>query len=211
MARSTHSPATVEEALLLLRSLGATAWLVRHHELVAEAARELVEGLGGALRFDTPAVLVGAALHDAGKVLYPAEMSGPGSEHETAGEALLLDRGVSPTLARFCRTHPDPARPGAGLEDLLVALADKLWKGKRIADLEALLAAELEAQGCERWRAFALVDDLCERIADGGEGRLARSAVGRLAPTTRLRGRQARAWPRSSTTSGHVPNFASSR
>lgn len=170
-------PATVDEALALLRSLGAGAWLVRHHELVAEAAVELVEGLRGVLRFDERAVLVGAALHDAGKVLHPGEMSGPGSAHEGAGEALLLGRGVSAGLARFCRTHADPAAPGAGLEDRLVALADKLWKGKRAGALEAALAASLEAAGCERWRAFSLVDDLCERIAEGGPERLARSAV----------------------------------
>jgi hypothetical protein len=67
--------AFVDEALELLRSLGANAWLVRHHELVAEAARALVEGLRGVLRFDEGAVLVGAALHDADKVLRLAERS----------------------------------------------------------------------------------------------------------------------------------------
>ena len=171
------APATVDEALELLRALGAPARLVRHHELVAEAAAELVGALRGELRFDERLVVVGAALHDAGKVLHPGEMSGPGSSHEGAGEALLLGRGLPPALARFCRTHAEPAGPGGVLEDLLVALADKLWKGKRVAELEERLAGELEAQGCERWRALSLVDELCERVAEGAEGRLARSAL----------------------------------
>jgi hypothetical protein len=72
----------------LLADLGASPWLIRHHELVVEAMRVLVarvaEELG--VSFDGELALVGAALHDAGKILHPQEMTGPGDRHEAAGE-----------------------------------------------------------------------------------------------------------------------------
>ena len=40
-----------------------------------------------------------------------------------------MESGVE-DLARFCVTHARWESDGIGLEDLLVALADKLWKGK---------------------------------------------------------------------------------
>ena len=55
-------PTTPEDALRWLASRGAHAWLVRHHELVLEAAEELVQGLAQwALVFDGDHVLMGAA------------------------------------------------------------------------------------------------------------------------------------------------------
>ena len=57
------------------------------------------------LPYARPAVLLGAATHDIGKVLCPAEIQGPGGAHETAGEALLLAHGFRADEARFARTH----------------------------------------------------------------------------------------------------------
>jgi putative nucleotidyltransferase with HDIG domain len=127
------------QAFELLVSLGATPRLVRHHELVVEAAKSLTELLGAelGLAFDRELVLLGAALHDAGKIIHPSELDQPGHDHEVAGRALLMANGVEPEVARFCVTHAAWAEQGIALEDLLVALADKLWKGKREGDLEA--------------------------------------------------------------------------
>ncbi|MFG1955016.1 HD domain-containing protein [Micromonospora sp. NPDC048830] len=85
------------------------------------------------LGMDRSAVLFGAATHDIGKVLHPEELSGPGSAHEHAGHELLLRRGVDESLARFARTHASWHLAGVGVDDLLVSLADKVWKGKRVA------------------------------------------------------------------------------
>lgn len=38
---------------------------------------------------------IGIALHDAGKVLFPAELDRPGSQHEAAGERMLLEQGIA--------------------------------------------------------------------------------------------------------------------
>jgi hypothetical protein len=164
-----------QDALDLLRSLGAVPWLVGHHELVVEAAGLLVAGLSG-VRFDRGAVLIGAALHDAGKIVHPAEMSSPGHQHEQAGRDLLAAHGVPGELARFCVTHA--AWEGGTLEDHLVALADKLWKGKRDEALERGVVDQIAAvTGQERWEVFERVDALCETIAADGDERLARSTA----------------------------------
>jgi hypothetical protein len=163
----------------LLVELGASPWLVRHHELVVEAATILCDRLRDAgVVFDREQVLAGAALHDAGKIVHPEEMSVAGSEHEAAGERLLIEHGVEPSLARFCVTHAAWERPDLALEDLLVALADKLWKGKRIDELEQRVAAVIaERTQREPWEIFDVLDAICEAIADDGPSRLARSLV----------------------------------
>jgi hypothetical protein len=169
----------VQGALALLARLGAPVRLLRHHELVAEAAREIVEGLDefrGA--FDPGTVVVGAALHDAGKVTHPDEMHGPGHRHEEEGRRMLEEQGLG-DLARFCVTHARFDDPELPLDDLLVALADKLWKGKRFDALERRIVERLAAgAGRPFWDVFAVADDLFERIAAGGDRRLARSLDG---------------------------------
>jgi len=172
-------PMTPQRALALVAELGGTAWLVRHHELVLEAATLLCDELRRVkVQFDRTQVLVGAALHDIGKIVHPVEMSDAGSEHEAAGRQLLLEHGVPPETARFCVTHAAWDSPDVVLEDLLVALADKLWKGKRVEQLEELVTRTI-AQLTKRdvWSVFSRVDAICERIAAGGADRLALSAV----------------------------------
>jgi hypothetical protein len=178
-----HAPShvalsTPADALRLLASLGASSWLVRHHELVVEAAQLLCERIARAfsLQFDRRLVLLGAALHDAGKIVHPAEMREPGIAHEAAGERLLLDRGVAADVSRFCVTHAAWNDERCTFEDLLVALADKLWKGKRDEDLELALSDHIAAHaGGERWSVMSRVDAICEEIAASGTERLARS------------------------------------
>ena len=67
---------------------------------------------------------------------------------------------------------------GIEIEDLLVALADKLWKGKRDDELERLVA-EAIARDTEReaWDVVSALDSICEEIAAEGPARLARSAA----------------------------------
>ncbi|GAA2055340.1 hypothetical protein GCM10009839_74860 [Catenulispora yoronensis] len=61
-----------------------------------------------------------------------------------------------------------------GLEDLLVSLADAVWKGKRRTDLEDLVVARLAAaSGRPVWDEFLELDDVLTRIADEADGRLA--------------------------------------
>jgi hypothetical protein len=119
-------------------------------------------------------VLFGAATHDIGKVRHPAELSGPGSAHELAGYSLLLSLGIEEASARFARTHGSWDVPDAPFEDLLVTLADKVWKGKRVPALEERVSERL---GGPPWETFLALDDELERIAAGADARLAFQAA----------------------------------
>ncbi|MEI2430315.1 hypothetical protein RDV84_17405 [Lysobacter yananisis] len=172
-------PADAAEALDLIRSLGAPARLQRHVELVGEAGEALLAVLREqGVVVDETFVRVGIVLHDAGKIRHPAELQGPGSEHEPAGEAMLLAAGVAPELARVCRSHARWAAMDCRLQELAVALADKLWKGARRGELEErFIDAAAAAGATDRWALFVALDSAFERIAAGGPTRLARSTL----------------------------------
>jgi len=163
---------TVDDAFALLERLGASPRLLRHHALVVEAAELLCVRLPAelGLSFDADLVRVGAALHDAGKILHPDELRGLGHAHEVAGRDLLLAHGVPPEVARFCVTHA--AWEEGAVEDLVVALADKLWKGVRVDALEWRLSRFVDGP---EWQRFAHLDAICEAIAADGPERLERS------------------------------------
>ncbi|MFF3399610.1 HD domain-containing protein [Streptomyces sp. NPDC002659] len=174
-----------ERVTELLRALDAPPRLAAHLRAVHDVAGQLVEWVrprSPHLRFDTEAALFGAATHDVGKTLYPAELSSPGSEHEKAGRQLLLDHGVDGRLARFAATHAswsDPdAELGIGVEDLLVSLADKIWKNKRVPDLEDLVVNRLAAaSGRPVWEEFMELDEILARIGEGADARLSFQAA----------------------------------
>ena len=161
----------------LLQRLDCPPRLAAHLRAVHDAACELAswaEKGYPSLPFSREAVLFGAATHDIGKTVHVSELSGPGSAHEKAGRELLLAQDVSADLARFAATHASWAAPGIGIEDLLVSLADKIWKGKRVPELENLLVTRLaEASGQEPWQEFVALDELLERISADAGSRLA--------------------------------------
>ncbi|MCX5144589.1 MULTISPECIES: HD domain-containing protein [unclassified Streptomyces] len=169
-----------QDAADLLRELSAPPRLAAHLRLVHDVAVQLADWVVlhcPGLPFDREAVLFGAATHDVGKVLHPAELTGPGSAHEEAGRDLLLSRGFAPALARFAGTHASWTDPGAGFEDVLVSTADKIWKNKRVTALEDLVVTRLvRASGRERWEEFLALDEILGRIGDGADRRLTHQA-----------------------------------
>ena len=164
-----------EEIYDLFESLGAPARLLDHVKLVGTAADEIAAGLARMnVSFDAELMRLGAACHDAGKITYVNELDEPGSLHEAAGERLLLEHGFPATVARFCRSHAQYERMENSYEELLVALADKLWKGKRVAGLELrVIDATAARVGKDRWDVFEELDGLFERVAADGDRRLA--------------------------------------
>jgi hypothetical protein len=57
-----------------------------------------------------------------------------------------------------------------------VTLADKVWKGKRVAGLEQRVAALLGG-GREPWESFLVLDDELTRVAEDADARLAFQAA----------------------------------
>jgi len=176
-------PADVGELLVAVR---APARLAAHLRAVHDVAWQLTEQMKArfpVLVFDQEAVLYGAATHDIGKIEHPDELTGPGHQHEPAGYRLLVARGVPARLARFARTHASWTDPDTVVDDHLVSLADKIWKAKRVPDLEDLVTAHLAATcGTERWQAFAQLDDILEALAADADSRLAYQAHHRVSP-----------------------------
>jgi putative nucleotidyltransferase with HDIG domain len=167
------------EALRLLSELGATDRLLDHARIVGNVADLLLlqlQVLG--VPCDVHLVEVGAVLHDVGKIQHPQELSEPGSLHEQAGRALLLFHRVQPEVARFCTSHAAWNSPEVSLEERIVALADKLWKGKRDADLELNVIDEVAGRlGVLRWDVFEHLDSAFEKIASAGTERVEQSRL----------------------------------
>lgn len=61
----------------------------------------------------------------------------------------------------------------ATIEDQLVSLADKIWKGRRQDDLEQLIVARIAAvTGDEAWNIFMSLDEILTRLAASADERL---------------------------------------
>lgn len=166
-----------DQVTALVVALDAPPRLAAHLRAVHDVAAQLTDALAERfpqLAFDPAAVHFGAASHDIGKIVHPQELTGPGAAHEVAGRDLLARHGVPPALARFAATHAAWRQPGIGVEDLLVSVADKVWKGKRVADLEDLVVDRLAAvTGRERWSVFLELDEILDRLAADADRRLA--------------------------------------
>ena len=135
---------TRKEAIELLKDIGASEKLIKHVKLVGEAGEEIIKKLEEKkIKFDKNYVRVGIILHDVGKVLYPNELKEKGNRHEQAGEKLLLGKGVDARVAKCCISHAQWNEMPCSLEELLVALADNLWKGSRKEQLETLIITKL--------------------------------------------------------------------
>jgi len=165
------------EVLEILAKYAAPPRLVAHLIVVYDVAVRLIEQLAVSwplLEYDQHCVLIGAATHDVGKIVYPDELTGPGTLHEEIGPQLLLENGVPETSARFARTHAQWKQDvSVQLEDLLVAFADTIWKGKRDTFLEQEIASQIASQ-CrkETWAVYLKLDDIADELAQGAHGRI---------------------------------------
>lgn len=161
----------------LLSEIQAPTRLITHLEIVYITAQKIVDEINAAwpmLHYDRQAVLIGAATHDIGKVIYPNELTGPGHEHERVGPELLIQYGIPPHQARFARTHGSWKREmDIQLEDLLVTFADKIWKGARDDELELALAQQIASRGSiEFWESYQNIDKMASKLSEGAHERI---------------------------------------
>ena len=103
-------------------------------------------------------------------------MYAAGSRHEQAGQQKLLALGVNPAIARCCVSHGQWESMPCSLEELLIALSDKLWKGKRVQALEDMVIQRIiDILQKDFWDIFPDLDACFEQIAAQGDQRMARS------------------------------------
>jgi hypothetical protein len=154
---------------------GASPRLVAHLTLVHDVALRLVNSIVRRWHptLDAELVSFGAASHDIGKAVCVDELSEPGSRHESVGRDLMLDAGISPSRARFGKTHATWDADEMTLEDLLVSLADQIWKGKRVEELEIRVARSIAANsGADQWVVFQNLADVLDEISSAAPARL---------------------------------------
>ena len=168
-----------EDIYCFLKSQQAPEKLIRHHQLVVEAAEEIISGLKdnfANLDCDYRKALLDSAIHDARTIIFTNEIDSLGNKHELEGEKYLLKLGIPPNIARFCRTHAHWHDSDNTLEDLLVALGDTLWKGCRNQQLEQMIITRISNSiQKDFWETLIVADSLFEKVSDGGTERLNRS------------------------------------
>ena len=150
--------------------------LLAHLTLVHDAEKRLLKEMEAAflkVKIDKELALFGAATHDIGKCVCKNELTQPGREHEAQGQKLLLSLGASPQMAAFAKNHSSWTERSS-IESLLVSLADKIWKGSRVAELEDLVASKIsQTSALEKWEAYLLLDDIIQKISSDADKRLA--------------------------------------
>ena len=166
------------DVMTLLSRVSASQRLIAHLILVHDVASRLVEQITRTfpnVPFDKDAVLYGAATHDLGKAIHFEELVQAGKAHERRGFELLQELGVSAERARFAFTHGNwETLENVGLEDLLVALADNCWKGKRPEQLESRTVDLLSTlSGRPVWDCYSEPDDILGSLAADADNRLA--------------------------------------
>lgn len=171
-----------DQAQRLCDELHAPERLQRHLRLVHDVTASLLNRLAGAfpsVTVERHSVLLGAAVHDLGKTLHPEELTGVGRRHELDGPILLRRHGLPEPIARFARTHGTWESEFVTFQELLVALADHLWRGSRDNCLENRVLSEITRRTAQaRWAGFVKMDDICMQLAADGEARMRWQALG---------------------------------
>lgn len=161
---------------VLLEHYNSPLILQRHLQVVHHTAQIILQRFKQNwqnLSVDEEAILFGAGSHDIGKVIEVNELYRSGKKHEEVGYQLLIENSIPYRLARFAKTHGDWSDPNLYLEDLLVALADKIWKGKRITELEEKVCQKLEERiEGNYWEIFIKLDEILMEISLGADERL---------------------------------------
>jgi len=166
------------DALRILQQVSAPPRLLAHLILVHDAACTLIDRISAefpAAHLNPDLVLFGAAVHDIGKTVHPEELTQSGEhKHQRAGLELLQSLGIPNERARFAWTHGNWNGEQITLEDLIVALADKSWKGKRVDELETRTAEFLSiVTGRTPWDCYARLDEILQELSQHADNKLA--------------------------------------
>ena len=119
-----------KEVAELLEILNSPERLKRHLSIVHTTAFDILTRLKVEwpnLKMNQELILLGAATHDIGKTEITDELFEGGKRHELTGMTILLNHGFTDEQSRFALTHGNWQDESLNIEDLLVALSDKIW------------------------------------------------------------------------------------
>lgn len=145
----------------LLKDNGADKKLIKHAELVYEVGERILNKLiEKNIPVDTEVVVGSLILHDAGKIIHPEELTAEGKAHLEAGFKLLMESNIDERIAKSCISHEKWNEMECSIEELVVALADTLWKGERIPQLERIFIDKIwPFTNTEYWTFFLELDN----------------------------------------------------
>lgn len=165
-----------KEILKILNENDAPALLKRHLILVYNVGITIIEKLTLTwpnLPINKKEILFGTATHDIGKIIEIQELNFPGKKHEIAGYKFLINKNISENFARFAKTHGDWKTENLKIEDLIVILSDKIWKGNRINELEERITTEIaKILNIDYWDVYVKLDTIISNIILGAGARL---------------------------------------
>lgn len=165
-----------KDVIEILIELNAPERLKKHLVIVHSTAHKLIRLLKNEweiIIFEEELVLFGAAIHDIGKTIVIKELYEKGKKHEIVGKEVLSNLGFSERKSRFAYTHGNWEQENLTLEDLLVSLADKIWKGKRLEKLEEKITTIIAANvGLDYWDVYVQFDKILEKLSYGADNRL---------------------------------------
>ncbi|EQA45433.1 HD domain protein [Leptospira broomii serovar Hurstbridge str. 5399] len=157
-----------KDAFILLEKLSVSKSLISHHKIVLQTAEEMLNQLPISIKnsIDSNLVMIGASIHDIGKVLFPNEESEPGSFHELAGKRLLLSLGIPLEISRFSMIHSTKIQSST-IEEIVVRLADVIWTGSRDFESELALAYRLSIKlEINFWYLFSQLNEIFDNESD---------------------------------------------
>ncbi len=161
----------------LLEQFDAPQRLIKHLTIVNSTAFYIVEQLKiewPNLVLNKKEILFGASTHDIGKAVITDELYKKGKKHESEGFKILKELGYNDKESRFTITHGNWENSNLLIEDLIVCLSDKIWKGKRINDLEERITTNIsELTKTDFWDVSVKLELILEKIAVGSDDRIA--------------------------------------
>ncbi len=166
-----------KEVETLLKRFNVPIRLYKHLKIVNSTASYIIEELKlewPILSLNEKEILFGASTHDIGKLVITDELYKKGKEHESEGFKLLKSLGYKDDIARFTITHGNWRGDNLEIEDFIVCLSDKVWKGKRDIELEECIVNKIsEMTKIDFWDVSTKLELILEKIVIESDKRIA--------------------------------------
>ena len=97
------------------------------------------------------------------------ELYEKGKNHEMRGKLILENLGFKKEESRFALTHGNWTDCHL-IEDLIVCLSDKIWKGKRVLGLEEKVCKTISGElNIDFWEVYIKLDEILSNLSNNSD------------------------------------------